>query len=48
MMSIKKITSNQKYTTIRITKETHNLLANRGTMNDDFDSVIRKLLHQKT
>jgi len=35
---------NPKYTTIQITRETRDLLANSGTMNDNYDTVIRKLI----
>ena len=33
-----------KYTTIRLKKETHDLLLTQGTVADSFDSVIRKLV----
>jgi predicted CopG family antitoxin len=33
--------------TIRISEETYQELANKGTLEDSFDSVIRKLLLQK-
>lgn len=33
-----------KYTTIRVSKETHNLLLNEETVADSIDSVIRKLI----
>lgn len=32
------------YKTIRITNQTYEDLANSGTLNDSFDSVIRKLI----
>jgi predicted CopG family antitoxin len=35
--------------TIRISEETYQELANKGTLEDSFDSVIRKLIsEQKT
>lgn len=36
--------SNNQYKTIRITKETHNLLASKGTLHDSYDTVIQKLI----
>jgi predicted DNA-binding transcriptional regulator len=33
-----------KYTTIRVSKETHELLLNQGTVRDSLDSVIQKLI----
>jgi hypothetical protein len=33
-----------KYTTIRVSKETHTLLLDQGTVADSLDSVIRKLI----
>lgn len=36
-----------KYTTIRVSKETHNLLLNEGTVADSIDSVIRKLIFKQ-
>ena len=33
-----------EYTTIRVSKETHSLLLNEGTVADSIDSVIRKLM----
>ena len=33
-----------QYKTIRIGIETYTDLANQGTLNDSFDSVIRKLI----
>lgn len=39
---------NKDYTTIRISKETHDELAKLGDLSDSFDKVIRKLLgHNK-
>jgi hypothetical protein len=32
------------YKTIRITAETHDLLARQGDLKDSFDTVIKKLL----
>ena len=38
-----------KYTSIRVTRETHNLLLTQGTVADSLDSVIKKLvLNQPT
>ena len=33
-----------RYTTIRVSKETHSLLLNEGTVADSIDSVIKKLI----
>jgi hypothetical protein len=33
-----------QYTTIRVSKETHNLLLTQGTVADSLDSVIKKLI----
>jgi len=33
--------------TIRISEETYQELVNKGTLEDSFDSVIRKLLQKK-
>jgi predicted CopG family antitoxin len=33
--------------TIRISEETYQELANKGTLEDSFDSVIRKLLEKQ-
>jgi len=33
--------------TIRISEETYQELANKGTLEDSFDSVIRKLLQKQ-
>lgn len=33
-----------KYTTIRVSKETHELLLGQGTVADSLDSVIKKLI----
>lgn len=35
------------YTTIRIKKETHQLLLTQGTVKDSLDSVIRNLIIEK-
>lgn len=35
------------YKTIRISAETHDLLARQGDLKDSFDTVIRKLLQEK-
>lgn len=33
-----------KYTTVRVSKETHELLLGQGTVRDSLDSVIRNLI----
>jgi|RhiMethySRZTD1v2_1073278.scaffolds.fasta_scaffold980896_1 predicted CopG family antitoxin len=35
------------YKTIRISTETHDLLARQGDLKDSFDTVIKKLLQEK-
>jgi predicted CopG family antitoxin len=35
------------YKTIRISAETHDLLARQGDLKDSFDTVIKKLLQEK-
>jgi predicted CopG family antitoxin len=35
------------YKTIRITAETHDLLARQGDLKDSFDTVIKKLLQKQ-
>ncbi len=44
---MKNITTNQKYTTIRITTETHDLLADQGNMKDSYDTVIKRLIENQ-
>ena len=35
------------YKTIRISAETHNLLARQGDLKDSFDTVIKKLIQKQ-
>jgi len=37
---------NTKYTQLRVKRETRDLLAQRGTYDDTFDSIIDKLLKE--
>lgn len=36
--------SNSNYTTIRVSRETHEAIESQGRKNEDFDEILRRIL----